>query len=268
MFKRDQQNSHPMTIQLYRRYLSAVEATPWDGQMMPYEWGQLPKSLNIGWAAYGLMFDEFSLEIANSVNQFSGYVHRLKAWSIVISSMTDEHELMDAVHQFIEPIATVSLTLPYVIRSRFIFAAAHLCHQANQSLEGTAWKDDLPLDHEILFPVADAYGRNWPSYTACKSLLERISDKKFQRDTHDFRHSYNHRFSPHVVVGMSQIVTRQVDPESKKVSYAFGGIPPLKLNVVADLLTEQCKRCYAAHEAFQQLVREHEVSISACQLRQ
>jgi hypothetical protein len=254
-----------MNIELYRRYLVAFEATPWDGQMMPYHWGQLPKSLHFRWAAYSMMFDEFSAEISNGVNQLSGYVHRLKAWSAVISSMKDEQEVMDATHEFIEPISTVSLTLPYVIRSRFIFAIAHLCHQANRSLEGAAWKDDLPLDYEILFPVADACGRNWPSYAACRRLLERINDKKFQKDTHDFRHAYNHRFSPHVVVGMSQIVTRQVDPDSKRVGYAFGGIPPLKLDFVADLLTEQCKRCYAAHGAFQKLVREHEISISASQ---
>jgi hypothetical protein len=252
-----------MTIELYRQYLAASEATPWDGQMMPYDWGQLPKSLNFGWAAYGMMFDEFSREIANGINTLSGYVHRLKAWNAVISSMGDDQELMDATHEFIEPIATISLTLPYVIRSRFIFAIAHLCHQANQSLEGTPWKDDLPLDHEIEFPVADRYGRKWRSYPTCRNLLERINDKKFQKDTHDFRHTYNHRFSPHVVLGISRIVTRQVDAKTKGVTYAFGGIPPLKLDVVAALLTEQCKRCYNAHDAFQQLVREHETSISA-----
>jgi hypothetical protein len=252
-----------MTIELYRRYLAAVEATPWNGQMMPYDWGQLPMSLSVGWMAYGLMFNEFSAEIANSLNQLTGYVHRLKAWSAVISTITDQDELIHAVHEFIEPLGTVSLTLPYVIRSRFIFATAHLCHQANQSVEGIAWKHDLPLDHEILFEVADKYGRGWPSYKDCRSLLERISDKNYQRATHDFRHAYNHRFSPRVVMGIMQIVTRQVDPISNGVTYQFGGIPPLKLNVVADLLAEQCNRCYAAFEGFQRLVREHEASISA-----
>jgi len=116
--------------------------------------------------------------------------------------------------------------------------------------------------------ASNKYGPKWRSYEACKSILERISDKKFQRDTHDFRHAYNHRFSPRVVVGMTRFVTRRVDPKSKGVTYAFGGIPPFKLDVVADLLTEQCERCYAARGAFQQLVREHEASISACRHRQ
>ena len=233
--------------------------------MMPYEWGQLPVSLNFAWAAYGLMFNEFSMEIANAVNTLTGYVHRLKAWSAVISSMRDDQELIDVTHEFIEPIAMVSLTLPYVIRSRFIYAIAHLCHQANQTLEGSEWRDDLPLDREIVFRVADEYGRKWPSYPACKNLLEQINDKRFQRDTYDFRHAYNHRFSPRVVIGITQLVTRRVDPKSKGVTYTLGRTPALKLDVVADLLTEQCKRCYAAHEAFQALIREHEVSISANQ---
>jgi len=249
-----------MTIKLYEKYLAAAKITPWSGVPVPYHWGGLPKSLSIGWLAYGQMFEEFSGEIANSLNLLNDYAFRLKVWSTLVPPMNDQEKL-DATHEFIEPIATLALNLPYIIRSRFIFAIAHLCHQANQSKEGDAWKDDLPLDDELFFVHADKYGTAWRSYRRCKLRLEKLGDKKFQIATLDFRNSYNHRFSPRVVIGITQIVTRRLS--SSGVSYTFGGLQPLQLDFVANLLAEQFNRGQAAFEAFQKLVREHEASIAS-----
>src|ERR1700685_3668032 len=113
-----------MSIEVYREYLTALEKTKLDGKYMPYNWGGLPKSLSFDWMPYGLMFGEFSLEIANSINQLTNYTRRLKAWSAVVTSMGDGEKL-DVTQEFIDPLATIALTLPYVIRSRFIFAVGH-----------------------------------------------------------------------------------------------------------------------------------------------
>ena len=215
---------------------------------------------------YRDMFDEFSREIANSLNKLTDYTNRLKAWGLVIASMTDQ-EKMDAAHEFIDPLATIGLNLPYVIRSRFIFAVAHLCHQANRSRDGFPWRDDLPLDHEIYFEAADKYGTGWPEYKPLKRCIEAIGNKSYQSATHDFRHAYNHRFSPRVVIGVTRMVTRQVNPETKTVSYAFGGTPALTLDIVVELLAQQCENSYASFEAFQRLTREQELSIAEYQLR-
>jgi hypothetical protein len=255
-----------MSIKMYRQYRAARKVTAFDGTNMAYDWGALPSSLGFMWMPYREMFNEFSREIANSLNQLTDYTHRLKAWGAVIAPMTDRQKL-DTEHEFVEPIATVALILPYVIRSRFIFAAAHLCHQANQSREGVSWQDDLPLDDEIYFAAADKYGTEWRQYKEFKRRVEKIGDKSHHRATRDFRNSYNHRFSPHVVIGITQIVTRQVAPKTKTVRYAFGTIPALTLESVVELLREQCKHGYAAFAAFQELVREHEASISEHQLR-
>jgi hypothetical protein len=255
-----------MSIELYRQYLAASETTASEGKVMPYEWGRLPKSLSISWMAYRQMFDEFSREIANSINQLTDYAHRLKNWSAVISSMADQ-EKVDAAREFIDPLAIVGLTLPYVIRSRFIFAVAHLCHQANRSRDGIKWRDDFPLDDEIYFDAADKYGTGWPGYKPFKRCIERLGDKSYQTKTCDFRHAYNHRFSPHVVIGITSIVKRKVDTQTKNVTYAFGAIPALTVKVVAELLRDQCKHGYAAFGAFQKLIGEHEVSIAKYNLK-
>lgn len=256
-----------MSGELYKDYLTALDATAFDGRYVTREPDGLPKSLHITWMAYRDMLEEFSREISNSLNDLTNYTHRLKAWSTVISPMSDQEKL-DTTHEFIDPLATVSLTLPYVVQSRFIFATAHLCHQANRSRDDLPWKDDLRLDRKIVFQDANKHGTNWPGYDALKARIETMNDKTYQEATHDFRHAYNHRFSPRVVIGLTPFVRRQVDPQTKAVSYAFGYLQPLTLDVIAALLADQCRRGYAAFDAFQALVRDHAKSILQHQLRE
>lgn len=184
-----------MSGDLYRQYLEAIDATAFDGRYVTHEQDRLPDTLHVVWMAYRDMLDEFSREISNGLNDLTNYTHRLKAWSMVISALSDQ-ETLDATHEFIDPLATASLTLPYVIQSRFIFATAHLCYQANRSRGDLSWKDNLRLDRKIVFQDAHEHGSKWPRYGALKERIEAINDKVYQEATHDFRHPYSHRFSP------------------------------------------------------------------------
>jgi hypothetical protein len=251
-----------MTIGRYREYRRTLKTTPFKGRYVEYEWDELPDQLHVIWMPYAQMLKEFSREVANALNALTGYTHRLAAWRDTVDSMSTRQQL-DAAVEFIDPLGTVALNLPYVIRSRFIFATAHLCHQANRASQGKAWKDDLPLDAEIWFETADGYGGSWKQYAKLKTRLERIGAKDYQAATNDFRNAYNHRFSPRIVVGLTQIVTRRVDRSSGDVSYEFGGTPALTLKKVVELLEAQCQHCYRAFEAFQGMVREHEAAIVA-----
>lgn len=249
-----------MTIERYRQYRRVLKATPFKGKIVEYDWGDFPQSLYIIWLPYSQMFDEFSRELANALNALTRYTHQLTAWRDLLAPMTQQQQL-DATVDFIDPLATVAINLPYVIRSRFIFAAAHLCHQANRATQKTTWKDEFPLDGEVWFEAADKHGKGWKRYNIFKTRLEKVGAKDYQQGTHDFRNAYNHRFSPRIVLGTSQLVTRRVDKANGAVSYGFGGTSALTLPHVVSLLEAQCQRCYQAFDAFQQLVREHEVAI-------
>lgn len=251
-----------MSIYRYRQYRRILKATPFKGKFMPYGWGSLPKSLPFSWMAYFEMFEEFSREIANIVNDLGRYTHQLTAWRDVVARLDDDGK-MSVANEFVDPLATIALNLPYVIRSRYIFAVAHLCHQANHVKQLKSWKDDLPLDDKIYFAQADAYGAHWKRYKKLKRSLEHIGAKDYQAATVNFRNTYNHRFSPRIIIGQTQIITRHVDPKTKKVSYGYGGTNPLTLEVVVKLLEQQCSYCYMAFEDFQKLVKEHEATISA-----
>jgi hypothetical protein len=110
---------------------------------MPYRWWQLPESLSVRWMAYVEMLQEFASELANIINDLTHNVHRLRAWEKTVSQRSNDEKLA-ATHEFINILGTVALGQPYAIKSRFAYAAAHLCHQANRAKEAGARKDDFP----------------------------------------------------------------------------------------------------------------------------
>jgi hypothetical protein len=251
-----------MSIALYRKFRQTLKVTPFSGRYMPYDWAELPNPISAQWMAYSLMLDEFARELANAINAFTNDVHRLRAWANVLEPLSAKRQHA-ATHEFVDPLATNALNLPYVVKGRFGFAAAQLCHQANMLKQGISWVDDLPLDRDIYPHVGDRYGKLWPSYKPLKRALDAIGASAFREGTGDFRNAYNHRFSPRFVVGMTQMVTRMVIAETGRVCYGFGGREPLDLSVIVTLLEAEQAHFYTAFARFQDLVREHEAAIRA-----
>lgn len=243
-------------VGMYRAYREARARLPLAGRFMPYRRHELPEKLSIIWMAYSQMLSEFSTELANTVNNLTNHVHRLHAWSIVIEPMNDE-EKMAVTHEFVDVLATNAVNLPYVIKSRFAFATAHLCHQANMTRDFASWEDDLPLDVEIDLNTSGIYGRGWgKAYNRVKLAVEAIGGQAFRDATGDFRNAYNHRFSPRFVFGLTGMVTRQKNAGTGQFYYGFGGRDALALADIVDLLDAECTRTYAAFEALQRLVDE------------
>lgn len=251
---KEEQGARIMTIESYRKYRRKLKTTPFTGLSLDYDWNPLPSSLDAAWLPYSLMLGEFHRELANSLNELADYTHRLAAWRDKIAHLNDKEKLDDLI-EFINPLATLALNLPYVIRSRFIFATAHLSHQANKAKPGPVWKDDFGLDEEVYFDKSDAHGKDWKRYKHLKLKMEGIGNKAYKKATKDFRNAYNHRFSPRIEVGLTHLVTRHVNPDGT-VSYGVGGSKPLKLTEVVPLLEDQCNRCYLTFEAFKALAQE------------
>jgi hypothetical protein len=255
-----------MSIVLYQQYLEArKQLPPCNGRIMAYGWGNLPKPVPPAWTVYSLMFEEHSGELANAINAFTSNLRRLEAWSAVVPQLSD-YEKMEVSQEFTDAIAINAMNAPYMLRSRFWFATAHLCHQANMARD-PAQKDDLPSDECIYQETADLSGRAWRKYGAFKRRAEKISGKAHKLATGNFRHTYNHRFSQRFVVGRTGLVTRTVDKKTSKVSYVIGDSPPLQLDSIARILMTERDNCYLAFDAFQALVREHEASVPSVQAK-
>lgn len=226
-------------------------------ELMPYKWYTLPENPPL---AYSMMLGEHASELANIINKLSGLISDLEAWSAVIENKTDQDKYNISVN-FLDTLATVSINLPYVIRSRFIYSSAHLSHQANQFTQKD-WKDDFPIDEKVYFCVCDKYSAPWKSYKKLKLAIEKISSKKYQEDTLNFRNKYNHRYSPRIEVGITGFVTRIVNKD-KSVSYGIGGTEPLKVGELAKLLEKEHKNCAKSFLNYQNLVAE-QIGVISC----
>jgi hypothetical protein len=242
-----------MHLELYRRFVDLRAAADAVGQLMPYNWTAMPDRLNAAWMVYSAMLDDFARELANSINAFTLNVRRLSAWETLMTSLGEE-EKAEALHEFIEPIATLCLLTPYAIRSRLLFATAHLCHQVNLVRE-TDWPEaSLPVDDKIWMDSADRQGARWRKYNRLKTRIEAIGGKRLGQATANFRNAFAHRFSPRVGTGITNFATRHFDPAAGKACYSFGGTEPLDLKELTALLVAELDRCYAAFAAFQALV--------------
>lgn len=248
-------------VKLYTQFRATHDAIPIGGHFMPYRWGNLPNPLGITWLPYAQMLDEYAGELANIINDLTHHVHRLRAWAAVVAPISDEQKL-EATHEFIDVLGTVALGLPYAIKSRFAYAAAHLCHQANRTKDLNGWKDEFPDKRALYLNDIEPMCAGWKRFRAFKRKVEPIAGSAYKDGSADFRNAYNHRFSARFVLGMTSTVSRIKDA-SGAVCYGFGGTGPLDIAGMADLLEIERDRCYKAFGAFQALVREHEIAITA-----
>lgn len=241
---------------LYRAYLSARQTTPLTGSFMSYDWLEQEDAISGALMPYRLMLEEFARELANVINRLTNHVHQLRAWDAVLSDRSIEDK-SEATHEFIEAIGVAALGLPYVIKSRFAYAAAHLCHQANRLVATEGWVDEFVAKDALYLGDVDPYGRPWDGYFPFKRKVEAIGGKAFKAATGDFRNAYNHRFPRRIVLGETGFIRREIDPVAKTPVYVLGGEAALELSVVAGLLDGECEKAYRAFEGFQILVREH-----------
>lgn len=100
------------------------------GKLAPYRHIVVKPSVSFSLAAYHQMLEEHAETLANEINSFGYHVAQAKAWGKVLPGYSVEDQLLFLM-KAVEPIARAALESPYALRSRFIFSAAHLCHQAN-----------------------------------------------------------------------------------------------------------------------------------------
>jgi len=243
----------------FQQYIVESERLGSVAPLAPYDRYALKNTLPAKWIAYSLFLKEHARELANTINEFGRHIASLLAWKKVLAGL-DQEEKHHILIEFVSPLSTLALNIPYVIRSRFIYSVAHLSHQANQTKQ-KPWVDDLPIDSNIYFEAADKFGQPWKKYTKLKVALEKIANKEYGKATHDFRNKYNHRYSPEIEIGLTGLVTRTVNQDGR-VSYGFGQTDPLMLKDIILLLEAQHSLCLNSYEKYQALVNEQVAEIN------
>jgi hypothetical protein len=238
----------------YTKFRSELRKVESIAERMPYRWLNLPNPIPCMGMVYFGMLEDYACELANVINQFVNDIENLCAWEKVLSEYGEE-ERFYLVYEFIEPLCTMCLNFPYVIRSRFIFSATHLSHQANMALLGKHWKDDLPKDNSINFKTMDKYAVHWKSYEGLKASMEGLSDEKYQTEVNQYRNKYHHRYPCHIECGLSETFKRNIN-ENGRVSYSFGYSNPLQIKDVIPTLKGQHAAAVKCFKCFQDLVQE------------
>jgi hypothetical protein len=245
-------------VALYRDYRTALDELK-VGPMMGYRWWSWPtEKINGWWMIYGQMLDDFATELANSINDLTNHVARLRAWAQLVEPLSDD-DRHEATHEFIDQLGIVALGLPYAIKNRFAVAAAHLSHQANRARDFAGWTDEFPADDKLTLNDIDTFGSSWKNFRTFKQAIEPIANRAFKDATGDYRNRFNHGFSPRLLFGITKLVSRDVN--EGRVSYGIGGAPPLDLCAIAELIEGECEKCYAAFQLFQDLVIEQITAI-------
>ena len=246
-------------IQAYENYLSKYESVELSCSYMPYGWVKMPESMDVDSMAFAEFIKEYASELANEINTFRTYIHRLSAWSKILATC-DDKEKMSILSEFVEPVAICAFNHPYSIRFRFIFSVSHISHQANKSVEQENWNDDLKSDRNIDFKEMERKSNKWKCYPEFKSTLSKINDEHYNESFMNFRHKFNHRFPPLIELGISGLVTRNKH-DNGCISYGFGHTNPIRLSDAVPILVDQHNNMKACFSSFQKLINEQVSSV-------
>ena len=181
-----------------------------------------------------MMAQEHILTATNTLNRFSYDLHCLSAWRKVFESAT-EVERMQALYEFLSPIASHSLSMPYSIKQMFVKSVCQISHQTNR-FHVNDWNESS-LDEKPRFPDAKRLAgrfRSWPGLCAAFSLL---NSQKFTSASDNYRNELNHGFPRRIELGHTTIIRR--DPKS--FSYEWHDAPPLSIRDLVPLLAGSIK---------------------------
>ena len=166
-------NDDEFYIKAYTEYRHEINRVTFSAKPIPYDWFNLPRQIGMEWWPYCEYLKDVSRQLANDINQFRRDIIKLESWKNVIKSYNDEEKFY-LIIEFIEPLAIVALSLPYAIRSRFIFSLSHICHQANR-VKDPNWRDDLSDDRSIKFNTMEIKCSCWNAYSNFRYQFVKIA---------------------------------------------------------------------------------------------
>jgi len=228
-----------------------------DDQYLPYEFPYIAAA-KWRFMADAMLQDELR-EVTNRLHEWRDMLRRWHAWNKVVSTKA-EMPAWDLRREFMDPLMHTSLLMPSAIRDLFTFVGTNALHQIRLHLEA-GYEDVLEGDPSASDPQPRPLTRRQkearlaklvrtlPGATAFVNCVRQLDDAEYRKKTRNYRNANSHAIGPRIAFGRTQMVTRRVvaatrmetqpDGAVRKVevpgkyvaSYAFGGLPPLDLEV-------------------------------------
>lgn len=245
-------------VELYKRFQKARRLLPIIAPTAQYD-----DFINRGkyqgeCLAVALLSQEHILAIANSVNRFWDYVHRMAAWGEVFRSASEE-EKFAAFFEFLSPIADQCLAAPYAIKQKMIKSVCQISHQSMRFTKSDFREDALGKDKDLNFKDAEKMASNFSAWPTLCGALSKLNDRTFEIDSDDYRARLNHGFPRHIEFGQPMTVERERKSSTETV-YALKMLPPLRIDNLVPLLSSQYRAALDCYNSYLELIKEqHEL---------
>jgi hypothetical protein len=222
-----------------------------------------------------IMIREEFRELTNLLNSWQSSLRRWERWNIVVSSR-DEDASWTLREEFVEALAHECLLRPSSLRDTITSVATNALHQV-RLITDSHYTDFIegdpvsPEDRQKHLSRRSKENRllklttQWQESIELMSMLKKLDDQAYRRRTFDYRNLSSHTIGPRLVIGHTRTITRNVEQAMElkeqengfyfevpiagkmRVSYGFGGTPPLNINDVRLANLEQFKlarNCY------------------------
>ena len=266
--------------QAFRAFLDAREQLPLAPDF-PFCYALVDEMESGSWRLMGgEMIADHLQETTNLMNEWWSRLRDWQAWLDVIDAETDKQQAWEIQWHFVEPLVLWCMLRPSAMRDLYGFVATHAVHQANLVVDRD-YRDLLDEDAENRYLKRDQreqqlrrIGARWPGCKRFAACLTKADSKSYRDLTRNYRNLASHGMAPRFEHGHTNFVRRAVVPKTEivpnadgtyslnesstktVVSYAFGGIPPLKLREMHAANESEFAHARAAFEAYRDLLRE------------
>lgn len=226
-------------------YNKLITSTKHIDRYLPYDHYEVSPSLFTGpkWFVFHNLISDLIRENLNTTNGLLTSIRRLDTWVEIFNECQDyvKHSLF---FEIIDPIAIYAINMVPAVMGRFVYTSYILSHFSANLLEPENYKNGL-VEENINMKSLKKFKTILPMLDALIVWIGQIDDKKFRKETRNFRNLFSHCIPLGLEYGISPSI-----PKFKpggEISYGLGGSPPLKLDSIIPLLYEKhkiCNRCF------------------------
>lgn len=192
------------------------------------------------------------MSAGNAVNRFGDYVMRLIAWNQVLRSASEDDKI-DAMIEFMSPLADHCLGAPYSIKQMLIKSVCKLSY-STRAFHERGFKGKLPRNG-FNFPDAQRLAGVYSTWNGLSTAFAELDTADYRKQSGDYRNQLNHGFPRDIEHGHLLDVEIESNPAGH-VGFIMKDLPPLRLEALIPLLSDQHAAAHQCYNRYVDLVKE------------
>lgn len=263
--------------------------SPHDLDYCDYDWRPFDRfrkyngrlSGNIDLHMFDVMSMESASEIANYANAFVKEIRNIWAWMRVLDGVDDENERLDIWIEFVNIHIHYGIGLPYAIKQKIMFSFCGIAHRMRMFSDAN-YPDELAPKEKVNDKTFKKFTGDSAPGDRLIDFISNVDSKEFSIETGDFRNGFNHRVTPAVYLGMSELAERHFIiggtsnpfegkmielemrlPKSgeRRAIYSLGGKKAIPLQQVLNAMIDQAKKIHDCFQLYKEFVIDCEMQV-------